>query len=114
MVRKRAANPADFVRSAAGALEANYTIAEYTIPFASKAEATTAVRNERLFELALEGHRFFDLVRWGIAGQVLNAFIAREAPIRTHLAGATFDEPVDNFLPIPEYVVSQSGGSITP
>jgi tetratricopeptide (TPR) repeat protein len=29
------------------------------------------VQNERRLELAFEGHRWFDLIRWGIAGQVL-------------------------------------------
>ena len=87
--------------------------AEYAAPFADKAAATEAVRYERLLELAMEGHRFYDLVRWGIAEPVLDAFIAREAPIRTHMAGADF-QPEDQYLPIPEYVVSQSGGNITP
>ena len=62
----------------------------------------------------MEGHRFYDLVRWGVAEQVLNAFVTREAPIRTHLAGARFIASEDNYLPIPEYVLAQGGGSITP
>lgn len=33
-----------------------------------------AIRHERRIELALEGQRFFDLVRWGIAEQVMNAY----------------------------------------
>lgn len=38
-------------------------------------QAREAVRNERRLELAMEGQRFFDLRRWGIADAVLNAYI---------------------------------------
>ena len=34
-----------------------------------------AIRHERRVELAFELHRFFDLVRWGIAAQVLEDFV---------------------------------------
>jgi starch-binding outer membrane protein, SusD/RagB family len=112
LVRARAANPADFLRSSTGALEANYAVSQYGT-FGSKDAANTAIRNERLYELALEGHRFFDLVRWGIAEPVLDAFIARESVIRTHLKGADFNPSEDSYLPIPEYAKSQSGGNIT-
>lgn len=37
-----------------------------------------AVRHERRVELAFELHRFFDLVRWGIADQVLPEFQAQK------------------------------------
>jgi hypothetical protein len=46
--------------------------------FASQAAARDAVRWERRLELAMEGNRFFDLVRWGIAETVLNAYVAAE------------------------------------
>lgn len=32
------------------------------------------LRHERRVELAMEGHRWFDLCRWGIAGDVMNAY----------------------------------------
>ena len=37
-----------------------------------------AIRHERRVELAMEGHRWFDLNRWGIAAEVMNAFGASE------------------------------------
>ena len=54
---------------------ANYKIGTYTTPFASQAEARQAVRAERRVELALEGQRFYDLRRWGIADVTLNGYI---------------------------------------
>lgn len=33
-----------------------------------------AIRHERRLEFAMEGQRWFDLIRWGIAGEVMNAY----------------------------------------
>lgn len=33
-----------------------------------------AIRHERRMELAMEGHRWFDLCRWGVAVEVMNAY----------------------------------------
>jgi starch-binding outer membrane protein, SusD/RagB family len=41
------------------------------IPFINQAQMRTAIKNERRFELAMEGKRFYDLVRWGDAVTVL-------------------------------------------
>ena len=38
----------------------------------SKSEMTERIRQERRVELAFENHRYFDLIRWGIAEQVLH------------------------------------------
>jgi hypothetical protein len=53
---------------------ATYRIGLYPA-FTSQAEARTAVQYERRLELAMEGQRFFDLKRLGIAHQVLNAYL---------------------------------------
>lgn len=39
----------------------------------SQVEMRSVIRKERKYELALEGLRFFDIRRWGIAEQVMNA-----------------------------------------
>lgn len=44
----------------------------------SKESLTAALRHERRCELAMEGHRWFDLCRWGIADRVMNAYKASE------------------------------------
>ncbi len=41
------------------------------IAFVSLTQMRTAIKNERRFELAMEGKRFYDLVRWGDAVTVL-------------------------------------------
>jgi hypothetical protein len=46
--------------------------------FANKDDARKALRWERRVELAMEGHRFFDLRRWGMLSTTLNAYFASE------------------------------------
>jgi hypothetical protein len=51
-----------------------------------------AIRHERRVELALESHRWFDLCRWGIAKETMDAYRAREtaaaqAEMATFVAG---------------------------
>ena len=55
---------------ASGNLGATRTIVP-PIPFVNQAQMRTAIKNERHFELAMEGKRFYDLVRWGDAVSVL-------------------------------------------
>ena len=44
----------------------------------NQSDLRNAIRHERRVELAMEGHRWFDLVRWGIAAEVMNAYRAQE------------------------------------
>ena len=71
---------------------ANYKIGLYP-SFPDPAYARNAVRSERRLELAMEGQRFFDLRRWGIADVTLNAYIngvggGAEKTRRLYKAGA--------------------------
>jgi hypothetical protein len=68
---------------------ATYRVGLYpAAAFASQAAARTAVRTERRLELGMEGHRFFDLRRWGTFQQVLNDYLAVERARRPFLTGA--------------------------
>jgi len=64
--------------------------------------ARKALRFERRLELALEGSRFFDLIRWGIADQEMNSFFEHERSTRTIYQSAHFTKGRDEFLPIPQ------------
>lgn len=108
-VRARADNCV--VTSEDGTPAANYVINEYP-SFPSQDYARKAVHFERRLELALEGHRFFDLVRWNIAAPVLNKFIDEEKVKRTYLSGANFVKGVHEYYPIPQAQVDIMGPDI--
>lgn len=55
-----------------------------------------AIRKERRAEFGMEYERFFDLVRWGIAGPTFAAM------------GKNF-EPRDKYMPIPQSAIDKSG-----
>jgi starch-binding outer membrane protein, SusD/RagB family len=111
-VRTRAANPAGFVMNGA-APAATYSISNYP-SFASQAEARDAVRFERKLELSGEGHRFFDLVRWGIADATLDAYLAYESArvSATPFLGATFVAGKTEYLPIPQREIDLLGKEV--
>jgi len=85
-----------------GANADNYKIGLYPVPFASQDAGRTAVRTERQLELAMEGQRFFDLVRWGTAATTINAFIEREKAARPLKANAVFTANKNEYMPIPQ------------
>ncbi|HKZ65471.1 MAG TPA: RagB/SusD family nutrient uptake outer membrane protein, partial [Chitinophagaceae bacterium] len=112
LVRARAAKPGTSVPGA----DATYLISTYTTPWIDDAVARTAVRFERKLELGMEGHRFFDLVRWGIADVVLNAFLAYEKPkLSAGYGSATFAKGKNEYFPIPQTQIDlhTSGGTST-
>ncbi len=109
-VREKAKRSIDltYVPSELDATKANYKVESYP-SFASQEQARQAVRMERRLELALEGHRWFDLVRWGIAVQTMNDFFASEAAFHAYYADANMTEE-ELFFPTPYEEVINSNG----
>lgn len=100
-VRRRAANPDGFVKQSDGKPAANYLISEYKTPWTEREAALKAMRFERRLELGMEGQRFFDLVRWGQAKDVLNKYLAYEVTKRSNLRGAIFKDQ-NTVFPVPQ------------
>jgi starch-binding outer membrane protein, SusD/RagB family len=89
---------------------ANYKVGLYTQPWTDPVSARKAVRYERMLELGMEGHRFFDLVRWGIAETEINSYLQKEMITRPALLGASFEKR-NEYFPIPQAEISLSVGS---
>ena len=111
-VRRRASN-GDVVMSIDGSVPAdNYVVGEYMTAWMDAETARKAVRMERRLELAHEGHRFFDLVRWGIAEEVMNMYIQEEQDLRSYLGGAQYEAPKHDYFPLPQNQIDLSNGNL--
>ena len=75
--------------------------------------ARKALRFERKLEFAMEGERFFDLVRWGVAADVMNSYFAYERTVRPYMGEAKFTHGKDEYLPIPADQIELSHGLYT-
>lgn len=89
-----AVNYLEMVRAAARGTNANILPKVTTT---DQGELRTAIRHERRVELGLEFDRFYDLVRWGIAKQVLTA------------AGKNYQDK-NALLPLPQTEIDKSKG----
>jgi starch-binding outer membrane protein, SusD/RagB family len=95
---------------------AKYAVSPYT-SFPSPAYARAAVQAERRLELAMEGQRFFDLRRYGMATAeqaINNDYLPKEKVRRTYLADAEPLADKHRLFPIPpiEIDLSKSSGQI--
>jgi hypothetical protein len=113
-VRERATNASDFVTTAGGTPAANYQISLYTTAWTDANVAREAVRMERKLELGMEGHRFFDLVRWGVAQEVINAYFSQmnQKLPASPFVGASFSAPTNEVMPIPQQEIDILGSDV--
>jgi hypothetical protein len=88
-----------------------YKIGVYTTPFASQAEAWTALKREMRAEFGMEGHRWFDIARWGEAAKVLNDYRAFEGKFFPGKFGNVYNENWVTF-PIPVTTIQAAMGRI--
>ena len=111
MIRTRAKNSTGRTKHASGTNPSNYKISEYTAGAGwTQDYARTALQWERRLEFAMESPRFFDLVRWGIAAETLNAYLAKEKTRRAFLTNAVFTKGRDEYFPIPQREIDFTKG----
>ncbi|MCH5215471.1 MAG: RagB/SusD family nutrient uptake outer membrane protein [Muribaculaceae bacterium] len=112
-VRQRAMNSSyvkDFYDPSKDA--ANYKIGLYPAEGWTQEYARQALRTEMRLEKAMEGERFFDLVRWGIAKETMNNYFNAEKDNRIYYQGAEFNDG-EEYFPVPVAQYNFSGGIYT-
>lgn len=134
-IRSRAADPAGWVYKNAtySATAAKYTVTATSVPadnykinaypagqftMRGKDYARKAVQFERRLELAMEGHRFFDLQRWdngsGSMANILNAYQSVEKTKKSfHSVNPTarFTKGVSEYYPLPQTQIDLENSS---
>ncbi|MFT3704461.1 MAG: RagB/SusD family nutrient uptake outer membrane protein [Agriterribacter sp.] len=109
-IRARAAASTARLKKLDGTFPTHYNLQEYGTAGWTQDFARKALQWERRLEFATEGSRFFDLVRWGIAEQTLNAYIDVEKGRRPFLSTAKFTAGRDEYFPIPQSEITFTNG----
>ena len=109
-VRNRARQSISMISDYPAKYNVTFNVRPYEGAF-SQEEAMKRLKFERRLELAMECDRFFDLVRWGEADQVLNHYYAQEANDCTIYTNASFTKNKNEYLPVPFSQISASNGN---
>lgn len=108
-VRNRARQSTAMISNYPADYNVTFNVRPYTGSY-SQQEALEMLKFERRLELAMECDRFFDLVRWGDAYDVLTRYYAQEADNCTIYSNAAFTPNKNEYLPIPFAQISASNG----
>ena len=111
-LRSRAATSTQMISNYPNTYGVKMYISNYRGSY-SKDEAIKIVKMERRLEMGMESERFFDLVRWGEAAQVLNKYYSEEIDHCAIYSAAHFTADKDEYLPIPFSQISASNGHYT-
>ena len=111
-IRERAARSTTRLVDVQGDPIGKYVVAAYepgkNCPAWTQEFARKALRWERRLEMSQEGTRYFDLVRWGIAAETVNAYFAVEKTRRTYMGEAQCTKNRDEYFPIPKNQINFS------
>lgn len=109
-VRRKAARSVDasYEPIDCNPMVASYKVSEYPATGWNQDYARKAVRMERRLELAMEGLRWFDLVRWGTVVETVNNYYETEGKIRTYYQEANLSSD-EIYFPIPVNQVDNAG-----
>ncbi len=112
LVRARAANESGWVKNEDGTNAAKYVIGEYT-SFSDKATALSAILMERKLELGQEGHRWFDLKRFGVSTTAINSYLTYSKTLgQTYITSSTSYSAGNDLFPIPQRQIDLSNGAL--
>lgn len=109
-VRTRAMNSK--IMRADGTMAANYVVDIYKSAWTDKEVAKLAVRFERKLELGMEGHRFYDLVRWNTVQAEMDAYLAYDSQFLGAAFGGAKFTAIHKILPIPQDQIDLVGKEI--
>jgi hypothetical protein len=76
----------------------------------SSTDLTNALRDERALEFFFEGHRYFDLVRWGVAQETFDAL---DTGSEGDLINTWDIRTANGLFPIPQVEIDKSGGVLS-
>lgn len=87
---------------------ASYAVGQYPASGWSQDYARRAVRHERRVELAMEGLRWFDLLRWGTAVETVNKYYQFEKKFQPYYSTANLSAD-ELYFPIPLNQLDNAG-----